>query len=108
MFLRWLSERDVLLARLELELAAARDPGLAGVLRGWRERLVDVVASIISSRGLDQAPARADALVAAADGILLAALVRPVRGRKAFVTISLERLMGGLATAEDPQGHAVG
>src|SRR5262245_28973651 len=73
MFLRWLAERDVLLARLELELAAARDPGLAAVMRGWRERLVDVVVSIVSSRGIDQADERADALVAAADGILLAA-----------------------------------
>ena len=36
-------------------------------------------------------------LVASADGVLLAALQRPTRGRRAFVTASLERLLGGLA-----------
>jgi hypothetical protein len=35
--------------------------------------------------------------VASADGVLLAALVRPARGRRAFVTSALERLMGRLA-----------
>jgi DNA-binding transcriptional regulator YbjK len=96
MFLRWLAERDVLLARLELELAATRDPRLAAVLTAWRATLVGVVAAIAAERGLDDADERAEALVASADGILLAALVRPVRGRRAFVTSALGRLMGRL------------
>jgi hypothetical protein len=95
--LRWLQERDVLLARLELELAAARDAELAAVLTDWRTRLVGVVAAMASERGLGDAAQRAEALVASADGVLLAALVRPARGRRAFVTSSLERLLGGLA-----------
>ena len=79
LFLRWLTERDVLLARLELELAAARDPRLAAVLTDWRSRLVGVVAAIASEAGLDDADERAETMVASADGILLAALLRPAR-----------------------------
>ena len=100
LFLRWLQERDVLLARLELELAAARDAELAAVLTEWRTRLVALVAGMASERGLDDAEQRAEALVASADGILLAALVRPARGRRAFVTSSLERLMGRLGVPD--------
>jgi AcrR family transcriptional regulator len=97
LFLRWLQERDVLVARLELELAAARDPDLAAVLTEWRTRLVGVVAAMASERGLNDPEDRAEALVASADGVLLAALQRPARGRRAFVTTSLARLLGGLA-----------
>ena len=104
MFLRWLQERDVLLARLELELAATRDPRLASVLGQWRSRLVGLVAAIATDRGLDQPTERAEALVAAADGILLTALLRPERGRRAFVTASLHRLMGRLADDGEPVG----
>lgn len=96
LFLRWLKERDVLLARLELELAAARDPELAEVLAEWRSRLVGVVATMAGDRGLDRPHERAEALVASADGILLTALAKPARGRRAFVTASLARVMGRL------------
>jgi DNA-binding transcriptional regulator YbjK len=99
LFLRWLAERDVLLARLELELAATRDQRLAAVLTAWRATLVGAVAAIAVERGLDDADERAEALVASADGILLAALVRPTRGRRAFVTSALGRLMGRLTEA---------
>ena len=102
LFLRWLAERDGLLTRLELELAAARDPDLASVLAQWRTRLVGLVASIMTERGVVQPEQRAEALVAAADGILLAALLRPARGRRAFVTASLERLMAIPAVTATP------
>lgn len=97
LFLRWLSERDVLLARLELELAAARDPALASVLAEWRRRLVGIVGTIMTDRGVAESEERAEVLVAALDGVLLSALLRPVRSRRRFVAGSLERLMGSLA-----------
>lgn len=97
LFWRWLQDRDVLLARLELDLAATRDAELAAMLADWRARLVSLVASIATDRSPRDAADRAEALVAAADGVLMAALLRPVRGRRAFVTSALERLLGGLA-----------
>ncbi|MEO6510780.1 MAG: hypothetical protein ABIO16_07305 [Nocardioides sp.] len=97
LFLRWLSERDVLLARLELELAAARDPSLAAVLADWRQRLVGLVAAIMADRGVGESQQRAEVLVAALDGVLVTALLRPARSRRTFVADSVERLMRGLA-----------
>ncbi len=97
LFLRWLSERDVLLARLELELAAARDPSLAAVLADWRQRLVGLVAAIMADRGVGESQQRAEVLVAALDGVLVTALLRPARTRRTFVAASVERLMRGLA-----------
>ncbi len=97
LLLRWLGERDLLLARLELELAAARDASLAVVLAEWRKRLVGLVAGIMTDRGVADEARRAEVLVAALDGVLLSALLRPVRSRRAFVTGSLERLMSSLA-----------
>jgi AcrR family transcriptional regulator len=104
LFLRWLEERDQLLARLELELAATRDPDLAALLAQWRVRLVGVVASIMDAHPAEGVEQRAEALVAAADGILLAALLQAPRGRRAFVTSALERLMHGLGAVTDPVG----
>jgi DNA-binding transcriptional regulator YbjK len=96
LILRWVRERHLLLARLELGLASARDPELAALMAEWRHRLVGVVASIIEARGHQEAEERAEILVAALDGVLLAALVRPARGRRAYVTGALQRLMSGL------------
>jgi DNA-binding transcriptional regulator YbjK len=96
LILRWVRERHLLLARLELGLASARDPELAALMAEWRHRLVGVVASIIEARGHEEAEERAEILVAALDGVLLAALVRPARGRRAYVTGALQRLMSGL------------
>ena len=97
LILRWLRERHPLLARLELGLAAARDPDLAAVMAQWRLRLVGVVASIGESD--EESEERAEVLVAAIDGVLLAAVVRPARGRRTYVTRALERLMSGLTDA---------
>ncbi len=91
----------MLLARLELELAAARDPDLAAVLTEWRSRLVGLVAAIADRARTPDAEQRAETLVASADGVLLAALLRPARGRRAFVTSALEQLMGRLAEPVD-------
>ena len=43
LFERWVEERELLLAKLELSMEASRDPELAELLAGYRSRLVDVV-----------------------------------------------------------------
>lgn len=100
LFLRWLAQRDLLLARLELTLEASRDPDLAALLVEWRARMVALVASIFSARDLDHSAERAEVLIASLDGVLLGTLARPPRGRKAFLRGSLELLMGALAGQE--------
>jgi DNA-binding transcriptional regulator YbjK len=97
LFLRWLGDREVLLARLELSLEASRDPELAAVLRPWRGRLVEVVEGIMATRGKEHSTQRAEALVASFDGILFAALLKPVAERGAFLEDSLELVMSSIA-----------
>lgn len=95
-FMRWLDERDLLLARMELTLEAARDPELATLLAASRRRLIGLVESILSARGKELGDALAETLVTSFDGVLLAASSRPDGQRRGFVRQSMEVLMGGL------------
>ena len=93
LFRRWLDERELLLARVELSLEASRDPELAVLLETWRARLVTAVAGLMAARGRRHSDARAEALVASFDGILFAALLKPERQQRAFLERSLDLLM---------------
>lgn len=96
LFLRWLDERELLMAKLEVSLEASREPELAGLLAEWRARLVELVDRIMVARGLEQGTDRAETLVAAPDGILFAALLKPPADRQAFLARSLSLLMAAL------------
>jgi DNA-binding transcriptional regulator YbjK len=96
LFLRWLDERELLMAKLEVSLEASREPELAGLLAEWRSRLVELVDRIMVARGLEQGTDRAETLVAALDGILFAALLKPPADRQAFLARSLSLLMAAL------------
>ena len=96
LFLRWLDERELLMAKLEVSLEASREPELAGLLAEWRARLVELVDGIMVARGLEQGTDRAETLVAALDGILFAALLKPAADRQAFLSRSLSLLMAAL------------
>lgn len=95
-FRRWLDESDLLKARLELTLAAARDDDLAAQLRESREGLTTIVHDILACGGHPHSVAVSGTIVAAVDGVLIAALLRPPAQRAAFVTDSLDLLLGSL------------
>lgn len=99
LFSRWLSEPDLLAARLELTVAATRDPGLAERFTQWRDDLVGMVRGVMEAAetgsGADRG-ASAETLVAALDGVLLASLMLPQRRRRGFVSDSVEQLLSGL------------
>jgi DNA-binding transcriptional regulator YbjK len=82
LFLSWLSTPDVLRGLLELTLEATRDAELARTIGGWRTDLVGVVAASLARHGHDHAEERAEALVSASYGVLLAALLRPADDRR--------------------------
>src|SRR3954454_17006509 len=65
--LRWIDERDLLVARLELTLQASRDPSLAARLDAHRRVLVDVVGGLLTARGKPHGAAAAETLVASFD-----------------------------------------
>jgi DNA-binding transcriptional regulator YbjK len=102
LFLDWLDQRELLLARLELTMAATRDPELSRLLADHRARLVELVDGIMAGAGKAHSAARAEALVASYDGVLLAALLKPPDERAAFLGRSLELLSSGLAGEPDP------
>ena len=97
LFLRWLDQRELLVARLELTMAASRDAELAQLLADHRSRLVTIVDEIMTAAGKEHSEERAEALVASYDGILLAALLKPPRSRRPFLIRSLELLGTSLA-----------
>lgn len=97
LFLRWLDQRELLVARLELTMAAGRDPEMAGLLAAQRGRLIEVVERIMTATGKEHGEARAETLVASYDGVLLAALLKPAPERRDFLARSLELLGSGLA-----------
>jgi DNA-binding transcriptional regulator YbjK len=99
LFLHWLDQRELLVARLELTMAATRDADLAAILADHRARLIELVDGIMAATGKEHSTARAEALVASYDGILLAALLKPPAERADFLSRSLELLSSGLAGA---------
>ncbi|WP_020145822.1 TetR/AcrR family transcriptional regulator [Terracoccus sp. 273MFTsu3.1] len=100
LFAGWLREPDVVLARLELTLEAARDDELAAAFAQWRDRLLDVVEEVVGrSRDTDARP-HAEAVVASLEGVLLSALAQPARRRRAYVTRTVDAVL--TAFAESP------
>lgn len=101
LFMRWLDQRELLVARLELTMAATRNAELLGLLADHRARLVQLASRILAESGKDvgdgHSAARAEALVASYDGVLLAALLKPTQERRAFLARSLDLLTAGLA-----------
>lgn len=101
LFLRWLDQRELLVARLELSMAATRDPALAQLLADQRVRLIAVVEGIMATTGKADVRERAETLVASYDGVLLAALLRPAEERPDFLARSLE-LIGEQLSSDAP------
>jgi DNA-binding transcriptional regulator YbjK len=101
LFERWLDERELVLAKLELSLEAPRNPAVAEVITTWRNRLVAVVDGMLTRACELHGIARAEALVASFDGLLIAALQKPPAERRAFLSESLALVLGALTgTAE--------
>ena len=73
LFERWLEERELVLAKVELSLEALRDPAVGEVLSSWRARLVAVVDGMLTEAAKSHSLARAEALVASFDGLIVAA-----------------------------------
>ncbi len=101
LFERWLEERELVLAKLELSLEAPRNPEVARVLSTWRSRLVAVVDAMLTRAGKPHSLSRSEALVASFDGLLIAALQKPVAERPAFLSESLSLVLHALTSPSD-------
>ena len=101
LFERWLEERELVLAKLELSLEAPRNPAVAEVLSVWRGRLVAVVDAMLSRAGKPHSLPRSEALVASFDGLLIAALQKPLPERRSFLSESLSLVLHALTEPPD-------
>jgi DNA-binding transcriptional regulator YbjK len=101
LFERWLEERELVLAKLELSLEAPRNPAVAEVLSSWRGRLVAVVDGMLTRAGKQHSLPRSEALVASFDGLLIAALQKPLAERRAFLSESLSLVLHALTEPDD-------
>jgi DNA-binding transcriptional regulator YbjK len=97
----WLRQPDFLLARMELTLEGSRQPEIARIGRAQSRQLVGIIEQAMTSAGREDCRARATALIAAVDGVLLHALGEAPRDRASYMRDSLELLMGALV-GEDP------
>jgi DNA-binding transcriptional regulator YbjK len=104
LFERWLDEREVILAKLELSLEAPRNPAVAEVLSLWRSRLVGVVDGMLQRAAKLHSEERAEALVASFDGLLIAALQRPQTERREFLSGTLSLVLHALTDPETAAG----
>jgi DNA-binding transcriptional regulator YbjK len=95
-FIRWIDERELLVARMELTLQSSRDAEIAAALGAHRRALVQVIDRVLAARGKEHTVVVAEALVASFDGILFGALPRAASQRRGFVRSSIEVLMAGL------------
>lgn len=105
LFGRWVEEGALVQAKVELTLEAARDPELAEIIATGRRQVVEVVVGILDHEHVEAPLDRAEALVSAFDGILLAALLKPARERTAFLASALAVTMHPLV-AEQEAGQA--
>jgi DNA-binding transcriptional regulator YbjK len=101
LFLAWLHENDLLVARLELTLESARRPELRESFIPWRDRLEEVVGQVIARAGHDRTPAHAQTVTASLEGILLRALVLPEDARAGYVERTVDLLFRALSTVAD-------
>ena len=92
----WLTEPELLLARLELSIEGSREPEIARIWQAQAHTLVAIVEHAMDSAAVEHGRARAVTLIAALDGVLLRALREEPDQRAKFVRESLELLMGAL------------
>lgn len=105
LFTGWLGTPALLVAKVELTVEASRDRELAAIFGGWRRDLVQLVEELLDAVGREHGHARAEALVAALDGVLLGALVQPAGEQGDYVRDCLAQLMLPLLGNERDATH---
>lgn len=100
LLLNWLDNPGLVATRLELATEATRNPELAELFTDWRSDLVRLVDDIVAESGKEHSAERAETLVAAYDGTMLGALLKPATERPGYVRDRISMLMGSLATPQ--------
>jgi DNA-binding transcriptional regulator YbjK len=99
LFLGWLAEPALVIARLELSLESSRRPELARSFESWRDQLEGLVLRAITRSGHDRSLAHARAVTASLEGVLLRAVLTPEAERRDYVERTVHLLLGALSSA---------
>lgn len=81
---QWLSGNE-LVARFALGLEATRDAELLQQWMRWRERMLEVVSSVVEQHGTPEPRDRAETVVAGFEGLLFGALLREPADRTPYL-----------------------
>lgn len=100
----WVLEPEMLLARVELSIEAARQPEIAEIIRAELRDLEDIVEHVMTCKGHEHSQARAATLIASIDGVLMHALREDPADRPAYLRDSMELLMGAFVGDEPETG----
>ncbi len=100
----WLREPEMLLARVELSIEAARQPEIATIMQAQLRELEDIVEHVMATKGHEHSRARAATLIASIDGVLMHVLREEPADRAAFLRDSTELLMGALVGTDAERG----
>ena len=84
-FAEWLREPDALIAKTELTQEATREPEVAAAMEPARARIEGIVGQILTVAEVEDVETSTQAIIAAMEGVLYAALSRPAAEREAFV-----------------------
>jgi DNA-binding transcriptional regulator YbjK len=104
LFTELLRSPEIVAVAAELSLEAIRTPELMAVVDPWRVGLVDLVEGVIAEAGRPQPRERAQAVVAALQGVLTGSLIHPPAERPEFVRLMLGIVMSGLQSEAGSAG----
>lgn len=85
LFVGWLDEPEVLLARIELDREALRQSEIRALMEPGRQRVITTVAAMLEKAQVRDSSTKAVAITAAIDGVLLHAIGMPVSERTSYV-----------------------
>ncbi|RNI22148.1 TetR/AcrR family transcriptional regulator [Flexivirga caeni] len=101
MLLRWSEHPDLIVTMSELVLEAARTPSLSEPIIAWRSDLIEVVDGIVCRTEQPGARLRAEAIVAALDGVVLSALLATSKSdRPAYLRRMVTLVLRGIIDAD--------
>lgn len=100
LLVRWSRSPALVMTIIELSLEAARTPSLQESVQRWRDRLSQIVQTIVECSGKPNPAVRAQVVVSSMEGLVLAAINLPDRSRAAYLRETTELLILSLSAVE--------
>lgn len=96
--LRWIDDEDLIIAQMELTTEAIRHPEIDEVLRPYRRAAIAAVAEMMVNIGVEDPDLYAQASLAAAQGVIFAAISQPREDREQYLRRVAPIVLTGFGT----------